>query len=72
MLELNEAIAKMLELLNKRLQNLEPQEISLKSLEPLAKSLTEALGGTETEYLRSRRAAVGHDGICAQAQGMGQ
>ena len=44
MLELNEAIAKMLELLNKRLHNLEPQEISLKSLEPLAKSLTEAFG----------------------------
>lgn len=44
MLELNEAIAKMLELLNKRLQNPEPQEISLKSLEPLAKSLTEAFG----------------------------
>ncbi len=44
MLELHSAIARVLDLLNKLLLHPEPQEIGPKSLEPLAKSLTEAFG----------------------------
>ncbi len=44
MLELHAAIAKVLDLLNKLPLHPERQEISSKSLEPLAKSLAKALG----------------------------